>query len=198
MVTVGITGGIGSGKSTVCDIWKKKGAYILNADELAKQIMVTDPNVKEELIDTFGKASFCDDGSLNREYLATEAFEKDRVEELNAIVHPRLPAATEQKMTEAEQEGYEVFVYEAALLLENLDPGNLDYIVLVLADKEHRIARVKERDNSSADEIIQRINKQRDFEKAKQRVDYVIRNNGTLEELKKKAELIYLNFISAG
>lgn len=58
MVTVGITGGIGSGKSTVCEIWSKLGAYILNADELAKQVMVSDPEVKEQLVATFGEASF--------------------------------------------------------------------------------------------------------------------------------------------
>lgn len=195
MVTVGITGGIGSGKSTVCEIWSKMGAYILNADDLAKELMVSDPEVKEQLVNTFGEASFHADGSLNRPYLAQEAFEKGRVRELNTIVHPKLPKATLEKMQEAEQAGYEVVVYEAALLLENIEPGDLDYVVLVLADEDHRIERVRQRDDSSAEEIRQRMNKQRDFEKATGRVDYVIRNNGTLEELEKKAEVIFQNFI---
>ncbi len=61
MVTVGITGGIGSGKSTVCEIWSELGAYILNADDLAKQVMITDDEVKQQLINTFGNESFLDD-----------------------------------------------------------------------------------------------------------------------------------------
>lgn len=196
MVTVGVTGGIGSGKSTVCEIWKKMGAYVLNADDLAKQVMVSDPEIKKQLTETFGQGSFFDDGSLNKEHLAREAFEKNRVKELNAIVHPKLPMAARKKMKEAEREGYEVWVYEAALLLENIEPGDLDYIVLVLADEEHRLRRVKQRDKSTTEEIKQRMKKQRDFEKAVDRVDYVIRNNGTLEELQNKAELTYQNFIN--
>ncbi|MDZ7681168.1 MAG: dephospho-CoA kinase [Fodinibius sp.] len=198
MITVGITGGIGSGKSTVCNIWADLGAYILNADELAKQLMASDPDVKNELVAAFGDASFNEDGSLNRQHLATEAFEKGRVDKLNAIVHPRMPAAAQQKMEGAGRDGYEVVVYEAALLLENLEPGDLDYIVLVLADEEHRLKRVQKRDESTKEEILQRMDKQRNFEQAIGRVDYVIRNNGTLEELQKKAELIYQNVTTTG
>ncbi len=195
MITVGVTGGIGSGKSTVCEVWADLGAYILNADDLAKQVMVTNPEVKQQLIDHFGSESFLDDGQLNTKHLAKEAFEKGRVKELNAIVHPKLPAAASQEIEEAEAQGYDIFVYEAALLLENLEHGSMDYIVLVLADEDHRIERVKQRDNSSEAEIKQRIKKQRNFEKVTDRVDYVIRNNGTLEELEKKAEIIYQSLL---
>lgn len=197
MVSAGITGGIGSGKSTVCEFWAEMGAYILNADDLAKEVMVSDPEIREQLVDTFGKDSFLEDGSLNRPFLANEAFEKGRVKELNAIVHPKLPGAAQEKMKEAEEAGYDVFVYEAALLLENIEPGDLDYVVLVLADKEHRIERVQQRDDSTAAQIRERMDKQRNFEKAVRKVDYVIRNNGTLEELKKKAEVIYKSFLSS-
>lgn len=196
MVTVGVTGGIGSGKSTVCSIWQQMGAYVLNADDLAKQVMVSNNEVKQKLIETFGVNAYLDDGTLNTDYLAKEAFEKGRVQELNTIVHPKLPAAASQKMSEAEAQGYDIFVYEAALLLENLEPGKLDHVVLVLADKEKRINRVQERDKSTKDEIEQRIDKQRNFEQAAPHVDYVIRNNGTLEELEKKAELLYQNFLN--
>ncbi|WP_138429965.1 dephospho-CoA kinase [Fodinibius saliphilus] len=198
MVTVGITGGIGSGKSTVCEIWAEKGAYIVNADDLAKELMVSDPEIKEDLLETFGEEAYIADGSLNRQYLANEAFEKGRVEELNAIVHPKIPAAARQKMAEAQKKGYAIFVYEAALLLENLEPGALDYIVLVLANKEQRLQRVQIRDQSSAEDIRQRMNKQRNFEDSTDVADIIIRNNGTLKELKKKAEIVYEKFLPLG
>lgn len=196
MITVGVTGGIGSGKSTVCRMWAKWGAYVINADDLAKQVMVSDPEIKKQLVDTFGETTFLDDGELNRPFLASEAFEKGRVKELNEIVHPKLPDAAMKKMKEAEQAGYEVFVYEAALLLENIEHGDMDCIVLVLADEAQRIERVRQRDNSSVSEIKKRMDKQRDFEKATGKVDYIIRNNGTPEELEKKAKVIYQNFLS--
>lgn len=195
MVKVGITGGIGSGKSTVCKIWQRMGAYVLYADDLAKELMVTHPEIKRELIGAFGEETFHNDGSLNREHLAREAFEKHRVDELNAIVHPKIPDATQKKMQEAEAKGYPVFVYEAALLLENLREGVWDYVVLVLADEKHRLQRVTERDESTAEEVKQRINKQRNFEEATESVDFVIRNNGTLEDLQNKAKEVYENFL---
>lgn len=195
MVKVGVTGGIGSGKSTVCRVWSELGAFVLYADELAKELMVTHPEIREQLVETFGEHTFLEDGSLNRAYLAREAFEKGRVDELNTIVHPKIPGATRKKMNEAEQQGYDVFVYEAALLLENLQEGMWDYVVLVLADEEHRLQRVTERDKTTPAEVKKRINKQRNFEKATGHADFVIRNNGTLKELKKKAEVIYENFL---
>lgn len=194
MIKAGVTGGIGSGKTTVCNIWKTLGAYVLNADELAKRVMVSDPTVKEQMIDTFGKHSYHDDGTLNREYLAREAFEKGRVDELNRIVHPRLPQATRREMEKAEAQGYSVFIYEAALLLQNLQPGLLDYIVLVLADEEARIKRVQRRDNVTAEDVNTRISKQQDFEEAVAKADIIIRNNGTLEELETKAKDVYKKY----
>ena len=141
MVTVGITGGIGSGKSTVCEVWSEMGGFVLNADKLAKELMAADEQLKAELTETFGDGAYNADGSLNRDYLAEEAFRKGRVAELNAIVHPRLPPVVRRKMDEASREGYKVGVYEAALLLE-LEEERLDffdYLVLVLADEEQRL-----------------------------------------------------------
>ncbi|HET6527905.1 MAG TPA: dephospho-CoA kinase [Balneolaceae bacterium] len=196
MKTVGITGGIGSGKSTVCDVWAELGAYVLNADELAKRVMAENSKAREELIESFGEESFRADGSLNREHLAAEAFERGRVKELNAIVHPKLPEATLAEMKKARQNGHDVFVYEAALLLENLETYDFDYIVLVLADERHRLERVQKRDDSSPEEIKQRMNKQRNFEESTEQVDFIIYNNGTLAELEKKAKELYQNFLT--
>lgn len=196
MVTVGITGGIGSGKSTVCKRWADLGAYVLNADELAKKVMTEHPSVRQQLTEHFGKNTFLADGALNREYLAAEAFQKGRVEELNAIVHPRLPEEAVKEMEKARQKGHKVFVYEAALLLENLAAYDFDYIVLVLAEEKRRIERVLERDGSSRQRIRQRITKQRNFDESEGRADFIIHNDRTLEELKKKSEQLYQNFLT--
>ncbi|MDZ7693457.1 MAG: dephospho-CoA kinase [Balneolaceae bacterium] len=134
MVSVGITGGIGSGKTTVCNIWESLGAFVLNADDLAKKIMTEDDEVIAEIKDVFGEASYQADGSLNRNHLSYQAFQKGRVDELNAIVHPRIPEKSEQIKETARKKGRKLFVYEAALLLENIRSGFLDYIVIVLAE----------------------------------------------------------------
>lgn len=195
MIKVGVTGGIGSGKSTLCDVFQQHGAYILNADDLAKKLMQEDPQIRQELIDTFGAQSFKENGSLNRDYLAEEAFGRDRVEELNAIVHPAIPEAADQVMNEASDKGYDVFVYEAALLLQNLRPDHLDYVILVLADKESRITRVQNRDQVDREPVLDRVEKQQDFENLKHLADVVIYNNGTLEEFRKKAEELYYEIL---
>lgn len=197
MIKAGVTGGIGSGKSTVCMIWENLGAYVLNADDLAKRVMVSDPKIKKQLVKTFGEKTYHDDGTLNRDYLAGEAFKKGRVDELNKIVHPRLPDAVQREMARAESSGYEVFVYEAALLLQNLQPGLLDYIVLVLADEEARLRRVQRRDNVTAEEVNTRIARQADFEEAVPLADIVIRNNGTIEDLEKEARSVYKKFLKS-
>lgn len=196
MLKIGITGGIGSGKTTICNIWQSLGAYVLNADDLAKEIMVSDPEVKQKIMEAFGDESYHHDGSLNRTYLADEAFAKSRVQELNAIVHPAIPKATQEIMEKAERKGTEVFVYEAALLLQNLRPENLDKVVLVLSDSAKRVERVAERDDVKEQKVLDRINNQQNFEELTDQADVIIRNNGTLKDLKEKSTEIYHTFVS--
>lgn len=191
MITIGITGGIGSGKTTVCKVWEELGAYVLNADDLAKNIMIRNSEVRAQIQEQFGEESYREDGSLNRAYLAEEAFGKNRVEELNAIVHPRIPAEFRTVMDRERNNGCEVFVYEAALLLHDHRPGVLDYIVLVLADREKRVERVTARDDSQDIQVKERMAKQQDFNKLVHLADFIIYNNGSLSELRIKAVQVY-------
>ncbi|MFH5833985.1 dephospho-CoA kinase [Halalkalibaculum sp. DA384] len=197
MISVGITGGIGSGKTTVCNIWEKLGAFVLNADDLAKKIMIENEEVISEIRTSFGDKAYHPDGRLNRSYLAVEAFQKDRVSELNAIVHPRISAESRKIMETARRRGYKLFVYEAALLFENLKPGFLDYIVLVLADQQKRTERVKKRDRTSAKNVRQRMEKQQDFGKYVNLADFVIYNNDSLEELETRARELYHTLLNS-
>lgn len=191
MITIGITGGIGSGKSTVAELWRSLGAYVLHADDVAKRLMVEDPEIRKEIVAAFGRQAYHKDGSLNRVYLAEEAFAKGKVRQLNTIVHPRIPAETKRIMDWAEREGYPVFIYEAALLLQKGRPDYLDYIVLVLADEQKRLRRVISRDETDRQSVADRMDKQQDFSRLKHLADVIIENNGTLHELKSKAGQYY-------
>lgn len=191
MIRVGITGGIGSGKTTICRVWESLGAYIIYADELAKTIMVEHSTVITSIKKTFGQAAYNQDGSLNRAYLAQKAFGEGRVEELNAIVHPEVFRESAALMQGAENRGYPMAVREAAILLQYGRPHDLEVVVLVLSDSEARSERVRQRDHTSPAAVYARMAHQPLYESYIPLADYVVYNQGTLEELKQKAILLY-------
>ncbi len=191
MIKVGITGGIGSGKTTFCKEWEKLGAFVLYADDFAKQLMQEDAGLKEKIKNTFGDKAYDADGQLNRAFLAKEAFQKGRVEELNKLVHPVLWDRTDDLAEQKEQEGVKVFAKEAAILLNHGRPNDLDYVIIVMADEEKRIKRTADRDEATRQQVKDRVDKQPDFESLLHLADYVVLNNSTPDELKQKAEKIY-------
>lgn len=195
MIKVGITGGIGSGKTTFCKEWENLGAYVVYADDLAKQLMHENEILKDKIRQVFGDDAYDSNGLLNREYLAIEAFEKGRVAELNELVHPVLWQKMEELAGEKESEGISVFAKEAAILLNNGRPEGLDYVILVLADQQQRIKRTVERDRSSEEKIKRRIQKQPDFDTLTHLADFVVFNNEDEETLRKKAKEIYSELI---
>ncbi|MDZ7806993.1 MAG: dephospho-CoA kinase [Gracilimonas sp.] len=191
MIKVGITGGIGSGKTTFCKEWEKLGAFVIYADDLAKELMLNDEDLKQEIRDKFGDEAYFKNGELNRSYLAKEAFEKGRVSELNEIVHPVLWRETDKLAIQKAKEGVDIFAKEAAILLNNGRPEDLNYVILILTDESERVKRTSERDNSEKQTVLDRINKQPDFEALTHLADFIVYNDGSIEELKTKAEVIY-------
>lgn len=191
MITIGITGGIGSGKTTVLEEWHKLGAYVIRADQLAKRIMREDPELRRKIKELFGDHAYKSDGDLNREYLAREAFKKGRVDELNALVHPKVQQYTLKEIEHARKNHFKTFVKEAALLLQEGRPDYLDIIVLVKADRNRRIAWVVERDQVTAGDVEQRISRQQSDQEMESMVDYIIENNSSLQVLKQKAHELY-------
>lgn len=191
MIKVGITGGIGSGKTTFCKEWEKLGAFVLYADDFAKQLMTENEELKQKIREVFGEKSYTEKRELNRSYLAEEAFAKGRVSELNEIVHPVLWKETDKLADQKEKKGVPVFAKEAAILLNNGRPEDIDYVILLLADKELRVKRTSERDGAAEKAIMDRMTKQPDFESLTHLADYIVENNGTVEELKTKARVIY-------
>jgi dephospho-CoA kinase len=195
MITVGVTGGIGSGKTTVCKEWEKLGAKVVYADDLAKELMVQDDRLRKSLIKAFGKDTYHADGRLNRPHLIRQAFEEGRVKELNQLVHPAVARKFAEISNKAKEAGEEMVVEEAALLLNNGRPENLDLIVIVISDREDRLDRVSKRDSVSKKKVMDRDENQPDFNNLIHLADYTIENDGTLEELRKKSIQLYHKII---
>lgn len=191
MKKVGVTGGIGSGKTTLCKVWENLGAAVYYADDAAKKLMVHDPTLISELKEAFGEETYHVDGSLNKGHLIREAFDNGRVDALNKLVHPAVTKDFKAFIKKAESENKKIVVKEAALLLMDGRPDDLDVIVLILSDKKNRIERVVERDDVTGQEVENRDSKQPAFDQLTHLADYLLTNNGTREELVRKAEMLY-------
>lgn len=174
MLKIGITGGIGSGKSIVSNIFKVLGIAVFDADFAAKQIMNENKIVQQHLIDAFGERVFLNN-ELNKKYLANIVFnDAYQLEKLNAIVHPATIEAGNQWV---KQQKTIYILKEAALLFESGSAADLDYIIGVYAPKIVRIKRVMQRDNVNEHAVINRMNKQIDENLKMKLCDFVIIND---------------------
>ena len=171
---IGITGGIGSGKSTVCAIFKTLGIAIFDADTEAKKLYDEDDGLKKTIIQWFGEGIY-PDGLFNRKKLGEVVFRApDKLKRLNELIHPMVRIQFEQWMTK--QEGPYI-LKEAALLIESGSYKQLDEMILVSAPTETRIERVMKRDHANREEIIQRVNKQMSEEEKRPFCQYEIIND---------------------
>lgn len=177
MLRVGITGGIGSGKTTACKLFEKLGVPVYYADNRAKELMVDDKQLRNSIIQNFGAESYLEDGSLNRFYLSSVVFsEEKKLELLNSLVHPVVAADSESWNSILERKNFAYSLREAALLIETGSYKLLDKLIVVTAPEEDRIKRVMLRDGSSEQQVKSRINAQMpDSEKLKL-ADFIIEN----------------------
>jgi dephospho-CoA kinase len=175
MLKIGLTGGIGSGKTTVAKIFETLGVPVYYADDVAKQLMQEDNVLKQSIINIFGKDSYTTDGKLNRLYLSSTVFSNPhQLERLNAIVHPATIQHAEQWM---QQQQAPYVIKEAALIFESGSQSILDYVIGVYAPQALRIKRTIKRDNIDKDKVLQRMQNQID-ENIKMRLcDRVIQND---------------------
>jgi dephospho-CoA kinase len=174
MLKIGITGGIGSGKSTVSKVFEVLGIPVYYADIEAKKIMVENETVIRKIKECFGEQSYVD-AALNRKYLSTIVFNNPaKLELLNSIVHPVTLQHAEEWM---QRQGAPYCIKEAALIFESGLHEYLDKIIGVFAPVPLRIKRVMERDQFTAEEVKQRMNKQIDEDIKMRLCDYVIKND---------------------
>jgi dephospho-CoA kinase len=174
MLKIGLTGGIGTGKTTVAKIFELLGVPVYNADEASKRIYHTDPEVKALLIENFGEDIYVD-GQLNKPKLANIVFtDATQLETLNRIIHPPTIRDAEEWMRKQEAP---YIIKEAALLFESGSVASLDHVIGVFAPLSLRIQRVMERDKVSREQVLNRINKQMDEEIKIRLCDFVIHNN---------------------
>lgn len=175
MLKIGITGGIGSGKSTVARVFHTLGIPVFDADNVAKEIVSKDPQVRKTLIRHFGDMVF-ENGQLNKKYLSGLVFSNaEKLKLLDSIIHPATIKASEVWMKKQQQSPYAI--KEAALLFEANTTNNLDAVIGVYAPVEMRIGRVMRRNRLSREEVLNRIGKQMNEDEKMNLCDYVVYND---------------------
>lgn len=173
---IGITGGIGSGKSVVCRVFRTLGIPVFDADSEARKLMVTDAGLVAAIRSAFGDAAYHDDGTLNRGYLASQVFgNEERLEILNGIVHPVTIQAGE---TWSRKQDAPYTIKEAALLFESGSFRLNDFTVLVTAPALIRIERVVQRDGTTPEQVRARMQRQWPDEEKVRLADFTIVNDG--------------------
>lgn len=191
MLKVGITGGIGTGKTTACRLFEGLSVPVYYADDRAKQLMHNDDTLKSQLITAFGKNVYTTEGVLDRAYLADLVFNNStQLKRLNAIVHPAVYADSTAWQTRQVHKGVAYTLKEAALLYETGSYAGLDKIIVVTAPEAMRIQRVMQRDQTTEEAVRARMEKQLPQEEKEQRADYLLTNT-TLEELSKQVHQLH-------
>ena len=192
---IGITGGIGAGKSIVSEFIEQSGFKVLRSDPIAKELMQTDEQIRKQLMQEFGNEVYSD-GKLNTKYLAENVFsDNNKNEIINSIVHPPTLKKIDKLNFEILEKQNLVFV-ESALIYEAEFDDMFDYVILVFSDEKLRIERAVRRGFTTEGEIRKRMQFQIDDDKKKDWADFVIENNSSIEDLKQRTDFI-LNLLTS-
>jgi dephospho-CoA kinase len=176
MIRVGITGGIGTGKSTVCKIFASMGIPVLDADSLAKNIAEIDTGVKQRILEAFGTESYNEQEKYNRKFVASIVFnDPEKLKLLNNIIHPAVIDYANNWADQHQDKKY--VIKEAALMFESGSYKYNDINIVVNSPKELRIQRILSRDKSSLEEIIRRIESQMSDDERNSMADKIITND---------------------
>ncbi|HGG57740.1 MAG TPA: dephospho-CoA kinase [Nannocystis exedens] len=196
MEVYGLTGGIGSGKSTVASVIEEYGIPVVSADELSRMVVMPGSKGLEEVVCAFGEEVLTDNGHLDRAKLAKIVFtDEEKRLTLERILHPRIRSRFEEVLDALEKAGQRLVIYEVPLLFENNIQENLDGVIVVCARDDLRIARVSDRDGFSADETRARMAAQMDDSTRQSLANYVLTNNGDRMDLRREVELLLVNYL---
>lgn len=189
MKWVGLTGGMGTGKSTVGRMIEDRGFWVLSADSLVHELLARDAAVQEQIIKAFGPELVEEDGKISRERLAKIVFtDPARLAELEQILHPEVRRLAQQRRQQAEAQGQRIAFYEVPLLFEKRLEGDFDAVVVVTCSPAEQRLRLIEQRKLSVTDIENRLAQQIDVETKIRRADYVIENRGSLSDLARAVE----------
>ena len=191
MKRVGLTGGIGSGKSAVARLLSEHGAVIVDADALAREVVAPGTPGLAEIVETFGTGVLAADGSLDRPGLGRIVFvDEAALRKLEAITHPRISAESGRLIAEAEAAGSPVLIHDIPLLVENGLPETFDSVIVVEAPDEVRLTRLEER-GLPREEALGRMRAQATNEQRRAVATYLIDNGGSLADLRTRVDEVW-------
>jgi dephospho-CoA kinase len=196
MDVYGLTGGIGSGKSTVAELLESYGVPVVSADELSRIVVARGSEGLADVVQRFGPGVLDEQRDLDRRKMAALVFQDpNKRRELEAILHPRIRERFEQVLDALEKAGHEVAIYEVPLLFEKNLQGEMKAVILVTADDAIRTARVRARDDVTETEVRARMAAQMSEAAKRRRADYVIENNGSIDDLRREVEFLLARFL---
>lgn len=193
MLIVGLTGGVASGKSVVSQILKEEGAYLIDADQIARELVQPRRPTWTALIKAFGKEIVQKDGSIDRKKLAVKVFsDPEQRELLNRILHPRIKKEMDRRLKAIGQKDPKAMVViDAPLLIETGDHREMDKVIVVTSTEAQQMERLKERAGIDQEEARRIIASQVPTEEKLKVADFVIRNEGSLEDVERKAKEVF-------
>ena len=192
MLTIGLTGGIGSGKSVVADLLRQQGAAIIDADRLGHEAYTPNSEAWRQVVAAFGETILTAEGEIDRRKLGAIVFsDPAELERLNGIMHPLMAAMVQQRKTQLSADSVDVAVVEAAVLFEAGWETLVDEVWSTIAPVDVVIERLRERNGLSAEEASKRINSQMSPEERIRRSDVVIENSSDLAELERQVKALW-------
>jgi dephospho-CoA kinase len=191
MALYGLTGGIGAGKSTVCRLLQELGITVVAADDVGRQVVAPGSAGLAAIVAAFGPQVLDSHGALNRSTLGTLVFsDAAKRQQLEDIIHPLVKQQSQAIFADLTRAGVPIIVYESALLFETDRHLEMHGVIVVTASEAQRIARVQQRDGSSADAVRARLRAQMDEAEKCRHADYVLENNGDLHELRQQVQTL--------
>jgi dephospho-CoA kinase len=195
---VGLTGGIGSGKSLAAKFFAEQGAYIIDADQLSRELVRPGHPALKEIVDAFGEGILEPSGNLDRETLAKIIFDDtENKYTLEAILHPKVIVSEQEKyLSISTSDPSAIVIIDAALLIESGNYKNVDKVIVVQSSEKQQIQRILSRGFQSYDQAIARIKNQMSFEEKSKYADYILVNQSQAEDLRLKVQEMYAKLLN--